>query len=118
MSDLPTPLERARSLSRDRALTEQADQHAITLESILAVLRSGRLADVAARREATEIASSALIRARSVHEQQESVLEPVAEAFSRGLLVGAGIAAVLAVFAWLRMPAVKVAGGAGGHMHH
>lgn len=83
MSDLPTPLERARSLSRDRALTEQADQHAITLESILAVLRSGRLADAAARREATEIASSALIRARSVHEQRESVLEPVAEAFSR-----------------------------------
>ncbi|MFI8775470.1 LuxR C-terminal-related transcriptional regulator [Brachybacterium paraconglomeratum] len=83
MSDLPTPLERARSLSRDRALTEQADQHAITLESILAVLRSSRLADAAARREATEIASSALIRARSVHEQQESVLEPVAEAFSR-----------------------------------
>ena len=83
MSDLPTPLERARSVSRDRALTEQADQHAITLESILAVLRSGRLADAAARREATEIASSALIRARSVHELQESVLEPVAEAFSR-----------------------------------
>ena len=83
MRDLPTPLERARSLSRDRALTEQADQHAITLESILAVLRSGRLADAAARREATEIASSALIRARSVHAQQESVLEPVAEAFSR-----------------------------------
>ncbi|MGP5055361.1 hypothetical protein ACTXJ3_09790 [Brachybacterium paraconglomeratum] len=53
MSDLPTPLERARSVSRDRALTEQADQHAITLESILAVLRSGRLADAAARREAT-----------------------------------------------------------------
>lgn len=83
MSDLPSPLERASSLSRDRALTEQADQHAITLESILAVLRSGRLADAAARREATEIASSALIRARSVHELQESVLEPVAEAFSR-----------------------------------
>ena len=83
MSDLPTPLERARSLSRDRALTEQADQHVITLELILAVLRSGRLADAAARREATEIASSALIRARSVHAQQESVLEPVAEAFSR-----------------------------------
>ena len=83
MSDLPTPLERARSVSSDRALTEQADQHAITLESILAVLRSGRLADAAARREATEIASSALIRARSIHEQQESVLEPVAEAFSR-----------------------------------
>lgn len=50
---------------------------------MLAVLRSGRLADAAARREATEIASSALIRARSIHEQQESVLEPVAEAFSR-----------------------------------
>ena len=83
MSDLPTPLERARSVSSDRALTEQADQHAITLESILAVLRSGRLADAAARRGATEIASSALIRARSVHELQESVLEPVAEAFSR-----------------------------------
>lgn len=83
MDELPTPAERADTLARDRALTEQGDRHAVALGSILAVLRSGRFSDVAARREATEIASSALIRARSTHEQHESVLEPVVEAFSR-----------------------------------
>ena len=42
----------------------------------------------------------------------------VTDAFTRGALVAGAIAAVLAVLAWLRMPADKVAGGAGMHMHH
>lgn len=83
MHEPPTPAERASVLARERVLTEQADQHAVTLESILAVLRSGRLSDAAARVEATDLASTALIRARSTHDQHESWLEPVDEAFSR-----------------------------------
>jgi DNA-binding CsgD family transcriptional regulator len=79
----PTPAERALLLASDRALTEQADQYAVALESILAVLRSARLSDAAARVEATDIASAALIRARSAYEQHESLFEPVTEAFSR-----------------------------------
>ena len=42
----------------------------------------------------------------------------VVDGFPRGFLAAAGIAAVLAVFAYLRMPAARVEGGAGMHMHH
>jgi hypothetical protein len=42
----------------------------------------------------------------------------VADGFSRGFVAAAGVAAVLAVFAYLRMPAARVEGGAGMHMHH
>ena len=42
----------------------------------------------------------------------------VTDAFSRGLLVAGVVAGLLAVFTWLRLPAAKVAGGAGMHMHH
>jgi EmrB/QacA subfamily drug resistance transporter len=42
----------------------------------------------------------------------------VVNGFGRGFLAAAGIAAVLAVFAYLRMPAARVEGGAGMHMHH
>ena len=38
--------------------------------------------------------------------------------FDRGFLAAAGIAAVLALFAYVRMPATRVEGGAGMHMHH
>ncbi|HEX8082136.1 MAG TPA: MFS transporter [Jatrophihabitans sp.] len=41
----------------------------------------------------------------------------VIEGFPRGFLAAAGIAAVMAVFAYLRMPAVR-AEGAAMHMHH
>jgi hypothetical protein len=41
----------------------------------------------------------------------------VVDGFPRGFLAAAGIAALLAVFAYLRMPAVR-AEGAGVHMHH
>jgi EmrB/QacA subfamily drug resistance transporter len=42
----------------------------------------------------------------------------VVNGFPRGFLAAAGIAVVLAVFAFLRMPAGRVEGGAGMHMHH
>ncbi|MBT1605529.1 helix-turn-helix transcriptional regulator [Curtobacterium flaccumfaciens] len=67
-----------------RAVAEQADRHALTLESVLAVLRSSRVTDAAARAEAVEIASAALVDLRTVTDQQRStLLEPVTGAFSR-----------------------------------
>lgn len=67
-----------------RTVAEQADRHALTLESVLAVLRSSRVTDAAARAEAVEIASAALVDLRTVTDQQRStLLEPVTGAFSR-----------------------------------
>ena len=42
----------------------------------------------------------------------------VVDAFSRGMVVAGIAAGALAVFAWVRLPSTKVAGGAGMHMHH
>lgn len=42
----------------------------------------------------------------------------VVDGFDRGFLAAAGIAAVLAVISYLRMPATQVEGGGGMHMHH
>jgi EmrB/QacA subfamily drug resistance transporter len=42
----------------------------------------------------------------------------VVDAFSRGMLVAGIAAGALAVFAWFRLPSMKLAGGAGMHMHH
>ncbi len=42
----------------------------------------------------------------------------VVDAFARGLLVAAAIAALLVVIAWLRLPATKASGSAGMHLHH
>ncbi|GAA1492950.1 LuxR C-terminal-related transcriptional regulator [Curtobacterium herbarum] len=73
-----TPAEHA------RLLADQADRHTLTLESVLAVLRSPRVGDAAARAEAVEIASAALVDLRtSTDRQREVLLEPVAGAFSR-----------------------------------
>ncbi|MBF4626628.1 helix-turn-helix transcriptional regulator [Curtobacterium flaccumfaciens] len=67
-----------------RTVAEQADRHALTLESVLAVLRSSRVTDAAARAEAVDIASAALVDLRTVTDQQRStLLEPVTGAFSR-----------------------------------
>ncbi|WP_431795631.1 LuxR C-terminal-related transcriptional regulator [Microbacterium enclense] len=76
----------SRSAASDHARTvaEQADRHALTLESVLAALRSARLSDAAARAEAVEIASAALIELRTATDRQRSsLLEPVTGAFSR-----------------------------------
>ncbi len=42
----------------------------------------------------------------------------VVDAFSRGMVVAGVAAAALAAFAWVRLPATRVAGAAGMHMHH
>ncbi|MBI4942018.1 MAG: MFS transporter [Actinobacteria bacterium] len=49
-----------------------------------------------------------------------SLVDParVVDAFGRGLLVAGAVAVVLALFAWLRLPATTVAGAGGAHMHH
>ena len=45
-----------------------------------------------------------------------TTVDGAAAAFSRGFLGAAALAAVVAVFALLRMPATRTTGG-GGHMH-
>lgn len=68
----------------DRTVADQADRHALELESLLAILRSTRLDDRAARSSAIETAASALVRTRTAaDEQRSSILEPVVGAFAR-----------------------------------
>lgn len=65
-------------------MSEQSDRHAVALESVLAVLRSTRLDDRAARTMATDIATTALVELRMATDQQRSdQLEPVVGAFAR-----------------------------------
>ncbi|KQQ69328.1 LuxR family transcriptional regulator [Microbacterium sp. Leaf320] len=67
-----------------RALSELGDRHAVTLESLLAILRSDRLDDRAARNLAIEAAASALVQLRVASDQHlDAVLEPVVGAFAR-----------------------------------
>lgn len=67
-----------------QALAEQTDRYAVTLESILAVLRADRLDDRAARTVAIETAATALVRLRvSDDDRRSSLLEPVVGAFAR-----------------------------------
>jgi len=79
-----TTYDRAREAGEERALTEQADRYAVTLEALLAALRSTRLDDRAARRAAIDIAAGAMVdlRARS-HDHLSVLLEPVTGAFER-----------------------------------
>jgi DNA-binding CsgD family transcriptional regulator len=66
-----------------RALAEQTDRHAVTLESLLAILRSTRLDDRAARQTAIEVAGSALVALRSSEdERHQELLESVVDAFA------------------------------------
>ena len=76
----------SRRLDSEQAqiVAEQADRHSVTLESILAILRSARLDDRAARTVAIEAATSALVGLRMMTDQQKSSrLEPVGGAFAR-----------------------------------
>jgi DNA-binding CsgD family transcriptional regulator/signal transduction histidine kinase len=83
-TDEHAPGSRIAASEHARTVAEQADRHALTLESVLAALRSTRLSDAAARAEAVEIASAALVELRTVTDRQRStLLEPVAGAFSR-----------------------------------
>lgn len=68
----------------DRTVADQADRHALELESLLAILRSPRLDDRSARTSAIETAAAALVRLRTAaDEQRSSILEPVVGAFAR-----------------------------------
>jgi DNA-binding CsgD family transcriptional regulator len=83
-AELPSPASRHLLVEHARTVAEQADRHAVTLESMLAVLRSPRLDDRAARTVAIDIAASALVGLRMVTDQQRSsMLEPVVGAFAR-----------------------------------
>ncbi len=71
-------------LAHARTVAEQADRHAVTLESVLAILRSDRLDDRAARAMAIEVAAASLVEIRmATDEQRDSMLEPVVGAFGR-----------------------------------
>ena len=81
---IPSPATRALLETHARDLAEQADRHAVVLESLLAVLRSRRLDDRAARTTAIDTAASALVAARTRgQETRNSVVEPVVGAFAR-----------------------------------
>ncbi|MFF2275606.1 LuxR C-terminal-related transcriptional regulator [Agromyces sp. NPDC058126] len=80
----PKPLSRRMLGEQARILADQADRHAVTLESMLAILRSSRLDDRAARNMAVEIAASALVSLRVATDERDSdALEPVVGAFAR-----------------------------------
>lgn len=82
--ELSSPASRALATEHERIMAEQADRHAVTLESILAILRSPRRDDRAARTLATETAAAALVVLRTATDRQRSsLLEPVTGAFAR-----------------------------------
>lgn len=84
LTELSSPVSRQHVADHARIVAEHADRHAITLESLLALLRSPRLDDRAARNMAIEAATSALIGLRGVTDQERSsILEPVVGAFAR-----------------------------------
>ncbi|WP_316502112.1 LuxR C-terminal-related transcriptional regulator [Microbacterium sp. ANT_H45B] len=81
---LPSPASRQLLIEHARTVAELADRHALTLESILATLRSRRLDDHAARQAAIDIAASAMVGLRMTTDRQRSaMLEPVVGAFAR-----------------------------------
>lgn len=75
---------RAASAERARLTAELTDAHSTTLETILAALRSSHHSDEAARRAATDVAATALVRLRASADRTAALLEePVAMAFER-----------------------------------
>jgi DNA-binding CsgD family transcriptional regulator len=82
----PDYLLDSRAVSRERARTiaELTDAHSITLESLLAILRSRDASDTKARQAATELAANAMVQLRAVSDRYLSLSEePVARAFER-----------------------------------
>ncbi|WP_103350419.1 response regulator transcription factor [Amycolatopsis sp. CA-128772] len=61
----------AAASARARAITDLGQAHAATLVTILSVLRSGRLTDVAARRTAVDLAAAALLELKGVVDRDE-----------------------------------------------
>lgn len=84
MTDVSTSGSRHLVADHARTVAEQADRHAVTLESLLAILRSTRLDDRAARSLAIDVATTSLVGLRmATDEQRSSMLEPVVGAFAR-----------------------------------
>ncbi|GAB3181417.1 hypothetical protein GCM10027060_12450 [Nesterenkonia halophila] len=81
--EAPESADRLRASRHTRALSELADRHAVTLESLLAALRSPRLGDREAREAAITVAASALVEMRSAEKQGADLLEPVTGAFAQ-----------------------------------
>lgn len=79
----PNPASRRVAADHARALAEQRDRYALTLESLLATLRSPRLDDRAARTIAVDVAAGALVGLRTLNDELGSGLEPVTGAFER-----------------------------------
>ncbi|PPF66195.1 helix-turn-helix transcriptional regulator [Clavibacter michiganensis] len=82
----PAYLAEARAVSSERArvVAELGDAHATTLESLLAVLRSTRTGDAAARQTAADLATNAMVELRAASDRDRSLgEEPVARAFAR-----------------------------------
>lgn len=79
-----SPATRRLVAENARFVAELADRHSVTLESVLAILRSTRLNDQAARSAAIDVAAAALVGLRTETDHQRSVtLEPVVGAFQR-----------------------------------
>jgi DNA-binding CsgD family transcriptional regulator len=75
---------RSESAERSRVIAELTAVHATTLESMLAVLRSRKTGDLAARQAASELAASAMVRLRAASDRDRILSEePVAMAFER-----------------------------------
>ncbi|MCU1576569.1 MAG: LuxR family transcriptional regulator [Leifsonia sp.] len=75
---------RAVSRERMRTIAELTDTHSVTLESLLAILRSRDASDAKARQAATELAANAMVQLRAVSDRYLSLSEePVARAFER-----------------------------------
>lgn len=67
-----------------RRMAEQSDRHAVTLESLLAILRSRSTDDATARSTAVDVAAAALVALRTDTDQHQGLLlEPVIGAFAR-----------------------------------
>jgi DNA-binding CsgD family transcriptional regulator len=82
----PAPLagNRAAANERAKAIGELTDAHATTLTALLGTLRSRALDDAAARRNATDIAVSALIDLRAAGDRDRALSEETAgDAFAR-----------------------------------
>lgn len=82
----PDSLRMARTSTGERmeVLTELIDEYSTTLESILAVLRSTKVDDSAARSKATAVAASGLVHLRTSSDRvRTSTEEPVTTAFER-----------------------------------
>ncbi|WP_345067290.1 helix-turn-helix transcriptional regulator [Leifsonia kafniensis] len=83
-STFPSPGSRKMLLDHARTVADLADRYAVTLESILAILRSDRVDDRGARTIAIDAATTALVELRmETDHQRSSMIEPVVGAFAR-----------------------------------